>query len=91
MRFEWDESKRKSNLRTHGLDFKEVAAVFESETTTVEDDRYDYDEIRYVSFGLLHDLVVAVVYTESDTHLRIISFRKATKNEENDYYKRIRD
>lgn len=91
MAFEWDEKKRKANLKRHGFDFKDAEKVFDSETTWMVDDRYDYGEIRYVSFGMLQDIVVAVVYTESDESTRIISFRRATRNEEKDYYKRIRN
>jgi uncharacterized DUF497 family protein len=91
MTFEWDEKKRQINLRLHGFDFEDAERVFESETTTVADERFDYGEIRYVSFGMLQDLVVAVVYTEEDDVLRVISLRKATRNEEKEYYKKIRD
>ena len=45
---------------------------------TVEDDRFDYGEERFVTFGLLQGHVVAVVHTESENYIRIISARKAT-------------
>lgn len=88
---EWDEAKRKSNLIRHGFDFADAEEVFESETTTVVDDRFDYGEVRYVSFGMLKDLLVAVVYTEVDETIRIISMRRTTRNEESQYYKTIRN
>jgi uncharacterized DUF497 family protein len=91
MIFEWDERKRQTNLRRHGLDFNDVEFVFENETSALVDDRFDYGETRWVSFGMLNDLVVAVVYTQSDETMRVISFRRATKNEEKEYYKSIRD
>ena len=91
VRFHWDEVKRKKNLVRHGFDFADAADVFDSETITIEDDRFDYGEVRYVSFGMLRELVVAVVYTEADDNMRIISMRRATKNEENEYYKKIRN
>lgn len=91
MIFEWDERKRQTNLRRHGLDFNDVELVFENETSALVDDRFDYGETRWVSFGMLNDLVVAVVYTQSDETMRVISFRRATKNEEKEYYKSIRD
>jgi len=91
MRIKWDERKRRTNLRQHGLDFVDAEQVFKSETLTIIDDRFDYDEIRYISFGMLQDIVVAVVYTETDETIRVISLRKATRNEEREYYTKIRD
>ncbi|MBC7901721.1 MAG: BrnT family toxin [Saprospiraceae bacterium] len=91
MIFEWDEKKRTINLQRHGFDFADAAEVFGSETTTIEDDRFDYGEIRFVTFGMLQGLVVAIVYTESDENIRVISFRRATRNEEREYYEKIRN
>ena len=48
MEFEWDESKRISNLRKHGIDFLDVAAVFGRSIVTISDDRFDYGEERFV-------------------------------------------
>jgi uncharacterized protein len=53
MRFEWDEAKRRSNIRQHGIDFVDVDEVFAGETITFLDDRYDYGETRFLTFGLL--------------------------------------
>ena len=91
MEFEWDEAKRKSNLRNHGIDFVGIEQVFEGETVTVLDDRFDYGEQRFVTFGLLDGRVVAIAHTETDEVIRIISVRKATKNEESSYFKEISD
>jgi uncharacterized DUF497 family protein len=53
MEFEWDEANRLANLCKHGIDFLDVSFVFEGDTLTVEDNRYDYGEQRFVAFGLL--------------------------------------
>jgi len=53
MEYEWDEAKRLANLRKHGIDFIDIPTVFEGYIVTVEDDRYDYGEQRFVTFGLL--------------------------------------
>lgn len=66
MQFEWDESKRISNIRKHGIDFVDVPTEFEGSIVTIEDDRFDYGEERFVTFGLLQGRVVAVVLTESE-------------------------
>jgi uncharacterized DUF497 family protein len=89
MEFEWDEAKRKSNLRNHGIDFIGTEQVFEGETVTILDNRFDYGEERFVTFGLLEGRVVAVAHTETDEVIRIISVRKATKDEESSYFKEI--
>lgn len=91
MEFEWDEAKRRLNLHHHGIDFVGIEEVFEGETVTLLDDRFDYGEERFVTFGLLDGRIVAIAHTESDEVIRIISARKATKDEENSYFKEIAD
>lgn len=91
MKFEWDEAKRQSNLQKHGIDFIGIEKVFEDETVTILDGRFDYEEERFVTFGLLDGRVVAIAHTENDEVIRIISVRKATKNEESSYFKEISD
>jgi uncharacterized DUF497 family protein len=91
MRFEWDEAKRESNILKHGIDFVGIDSVFEAETVTILDDRFDYGEERFVTLGLLNGRVVVIAHTETDEVIRIISVRKATKNEEINYFKEIAD
>ena len=91
MKFEWDEAKRLANIRKHGIDFVDVPAIFERDTVTVIDDRVEYDETRYLTLGLLKSRVILVVHTESDDTIRIISARKATRNEERTYFEQIAD
>ena len=52
MRFEWDENKRRANIRKHGIDFLDAATIFEGKTVVIMDDRSDYAEDRYIAFGL---------------------------------------
>lgn len=91
MNFEWDEDKRQSNIVKHGFDFVGVEAVFDGLTVTVPDNRFDYGEERFVTFGLLDGRVVAVAHTETDAVIRIISVRKAIGNEEVNYFGQIAD
>jgi len=63
--------------------------VFEGDTLTVEDNRYDYGEQRFVTFGLLRGLVVAVVHSDRQDSIRIISARKATKYEQKIYFEEV--
>lgn len=91
MQFTWDERKRLANIRTHGLDFLDCARVFQGPTFTYEDDRFDYGECRYVTLGMLADVAVSIVHTETATRIHVISFRKATKNEKIILFKNIPD
>jgi len=72
MRFEWVEAKRQSNIRKHGIDFAEIEKVFAGETITFLDDRFEYDEVRLLTFGTLNGRVVAVAHTETDQVVRVI-------------------
>ena len=89
MQFRWSESKRKANIRTHGLDFIDAALVFEGVTYTFEDDRISYAEQRFVTLGLLAGVPVLIVHTEDKHEIRIISFRKATRAEARIYFEAI--
>ncbi len=86
MRFEWDEVKRQSNLRDHRLDFADAEVVFSGATFTFLDDRFEYDEDRYITLGLLRNSVVVIAHTEREEIIRVISMRKATKNEQKRYF-----
>ncbi|MGH8480384.1 MAG: BrnT family toxin [Gammaproteobacteria bacterium] len=81
MNFTWDDPKRKSNLRRHGIDFADAERAFSGPTFTFEDDRIAYGEQRFVTLGLLQGIPVSIVHTESDDEIHIISFRKATRRE----------
>lgn len=81
VKIEWDESKRQTNLHKHGLDFQDAQAVLSGVTLLIPDDRYEYGESRYISVGLLRNIVVVVVHTLNGGNARIISMRKATRYE----------
>jgi uncharacterized protein len=87
--FEWDEAKRLVNLRKHGIDFADAGKIFDGITFTAEDDREEYGEHRYLALGLLEDQVVSVAHTERGEAIRLISIRKATKNEARFYFSQI--
>lgn len=87
----WDEAKRRSNLKVHGLDFEGCEAIWDDFTITREDIRRDYGEKRLVAFGLLDGEVVVMVYTERSAGPHIISLRKAEKHETRYYFKVAKD
>ena len=89
MKIAWDEAKRRTNLRKHGLDFADAEAAFAGITYTMADRRFDYGEPRFVTLGLLRDMVVVIAHTETPREVRIISMRKATKHEQALYFENI--
>jgi len=91
MQYEWDEAKKLTNIQKHGIDFVEIDTVFAGQTVTILDSRFDYGEARFITVGLLKGNAVVIAHTETDEVIRIISVRKATKNEEIRYFKEITD
>lgn len=77
----WDERKRQSNLKDHGLDFLGCEAVFDGPVVTWDDDRVAYGELRINLLGWLNGMVVHLTYTERQDDLHVISLRKAEKHE----------
>ena len=77
----WDESKRRDNLRDHGLDFEGAEAIWDNFTVTREDIRERYGEKRLVTLGLLNGEVVVLVHADRDDDMHIISLRRAEKYE----------
>lgn len=71
--FEWDEQKRLSNLRKHGIDFVRVCQIFEGNTLDFEDNRYNYGEQRFISIGETNGQFLTVVYTYRSQTIRLIS------------------
>jgi uncharacterized DUF497 family protein len=87
--FNWDEDKEIINEAKHGVNFKEAASVFKDIFALVKRDiDHSDDEDRFIIIGLSQKprlLVVCHCYRESDSIIRLISARKATKNESADY------
>jgi uncharacterized DUF497 family protein len=91
LRFEWDEQKNLANIAKHSVSFDEAKTVFSDLNARVIDDPdHSGDENRFIIMGIsnrLRTLVVCHCYRENDEVIRIISARKATKNEVNSYDK----
>ncbi len=79
------------NLKDHGLDFVDAPRVFEGLTLSFEDERFGYEERRFVTLGLLAGVPVSVAHTETDYEIRVISFRKATTREAQRYFREVQD
>ena len=82
VKFEWDEQKNQENIKKHGFDFADAHKVFDLPMLVNLDKREDYDEDRQFGIGLFELRVVVLVFTEAyEQTIRIISFRKAIKDE----------
>ena len=83
--FEWDPAKNATNRRKHGISFEEAIEIFDGPVLSRADDIYG--ETRERSYGLIEDaVVVCVVHTERGAARRIISARKATKKEREEFH-----
>jgi uncharacterized DUF497 family protein len=85
--FEWDETKRRGNLRKHGIDFADAVEVFYDDLARTMADPDHHVEQRFVVTGLdACGRVLVVLYTQpDDLTIRIISARPATAAERRHY------
>lgn len=89
MPIEFDPTKRATNLAKHHIDLTEAERVFEGDTLTIEDDRFDYGEQRFITIGRLEGRMVVMVWTPRGAARRIISLRKANDREQATYSPRL--
>lgn len=82
MELEWDEEKRQRNLRERGIDFAEAYGFDLASSVTRVDDRVDYGETRFVTYGELDGRLHVMCWTERGERMRIISLRKANDREQ---------
>ena len=89
IRFEWDERKNRLNVRKHGVSFEEAGSVFfDEDALEFYDDEHSDWEDRFLMLGMsarLRVLLVCHCMREGGTVIRLISARKATKNEKKLY------
>jgi hypothetical protein len=80
--FDWDEPKNELNRAKHGIDFDEAIEVFYGPIVLRRSDRNDE---KWVAIGYSENRLIAVVFTRRAEFIRIISARRARKNEEREY------
>jgi hypothetical protein len=85
MEIEYDPAKRAKTLAERGLDFDDAARIFDGPRITERDDRFEYPEDRFVTYGLLDGRLVAVVWTPIADGIRVISMRKCNERERKKY------
>ncbi|NJL09122.1 MAG: BrnT family toxin [Methylacidiphilales bacterium] len=89
MPVEFDPAKRQATLDHRGLDMARADEVFAGATITIEDDRQDYGEVRFITVGRLAGRMVVMVWTPRGAARRIISLRKANDREQALYAPRL--
>jgi len=87
IKFEWDPSKARRNLRKHGIDFSEASTVFaDTLSITIPDPDHSEDEERWLTMGLSNrQRLLVVVHTEEGETIRIINARRADRLERRKY------
>ena len=94
MKFEWDENKNKLNIKKHGISFEEASTVFyDDEALIISDEAHSDNEERFIMIGFSYKynlLVVCHCYRQNESVIRIVSARKATKNERKEYLKKMK-
>ena len=89
MQFEWDTVKNRQNVKKHGISFDAAVKVFYDESRLeIYDENHSEYEDRFITIGLIDGKVIIlyVCYTTRKDAIRIISARKATKEERKNYY-----
>jgi len=87
--FEWHDAKAEANLNAHGVSFELAKTVFR-DPMAIEflDDRENYGEERFLLIGMAEgEVLLYVAYTEREDRIRIISARRATQHEQDDYFR----
>jgi uncharacterized DUF497 family protein len=84
MYFEWDEDKRQTNIAKHQVDFVDAQALFDGRPVVATRSPYSGEE-RYLTTGVLDDLLITVVWTWRNTTIRVISARRASHGEARAY------
>ena len=92
IKFEWDSNKDRINQIKHKISFEEAKTVFyDEEALVIDDPEHSLEEDRFIILGFSKKanlLVVCHCYRNNESVIRIISARKATKSESEQYYMR---
>ena len=89
MQITFDELKRQKTLRERGLDFADAGKVFDGPEITLLDDRFDYPETRYQTYGLLGERLIMFAWTPIPGGIQVISMRKCNDRENRRYASKL--
>lgn len=87
--FEWDSNKAESNIIKHKVSFEEASTIFaDNYSITIDDPIHSLSEKRFITIGLsANHRVLVVIHTKRAKKIRIISARKASTKEKQQYEK----
>ncbi len=85
--YEWDNEKREINLKKHEIDFVGAIKIFE-DLDRIEFVSHRKGEERFQTIGMVHGVIISLIYTVRKDEKRIISARRASKHERETYYEK---
>ena len=88
-KFEWDDNKQKINIEKHGIDFVDAIAIFSDINRIEKTIMHESGETRHITIGMVNGVVLLVVYTLRGKSIRLISARRACKNERRYYEEQL--
>jgi uncharacterized protein len=83
----WDSQKNRRNVASHGIAFEDAVKIFDGPTLEKVDDSFDYGETRVYAIGVVNEIEITVIYSDSSTDRRIISAWKAERHEREAYWR----
>jgi uncharacterized protein len=89
MKIAFDPVKRAIALQDRGVDFLDAALVFNEPSVTTEDERFEYPERRFLTYGLINGRLMVVVWTPIEDGIRVISMRKCNEREQETFRNRM--
>jgi uncharacterized protein len=89
MAYEWDLRKAAINLRKHGISFDQASLALEDSNAVIDFDERDvHGEERLIATAMFRGKLLRIAFTQSEEVTRIISARRATRDEQDNYYRR---
>ena len=86
--YDWNLSKAALNLSKHGISFAEASLAMDDPSIVEEfDDRENYGEERFIAYAMGASSILVVIFTQRKDTTRIISARRATRHEQDHYYR----
>lgn len=77
-------------FKNNGINFQDSAIIFEEPIIIKPDDRFDYGEDRWIGIGKLQNMCIVLIFTKRESKIRIISIRKANKEEKMVYHEKTK-
>ncbi len=89
VQYTWTDRKARANRAKHALPFELASRLFDGVVIEGIDDRFDYGETRIIAVGMVDGRVLVCVYADHGDERRVISLRKATRNETQSYFETL--